>query len=43
MIDGRVQVVDPDSVDAELLHEGRIAETEGSVAEGIDAGIGFEA
>ena len=43
MVDGRVEVVDPNSVDAQLLHESCIAKTESSVAEGIDAGIGFEA
>ena len=42
MIESRIQVVDSNGVHTQLLHECRITQTVGSIAQGVDTGLGFE-
>lgn len=42
MIQGRINIVDTDRIDTELLHEGGVTETVGTVAQGVTVGGGSE-
>lgn len=42
MIQGRINIVDTDGIDTELLHESGVTETAGTVAQRVTVGGGSE-